>query len=145
MTLTEAISCMIVTAVMRSLSTSLRIKSLITPAKGTAAAQGEPLQILRYRPGQEYKPHSDALPGEANQRILTMLVYLNDGYRGGETLFLANRLKVRGEVGDALLFRNVDCDNRPDRNAVHAGLPVTSGEKFLRHPLDPLRAVAAGA
>lgn len=103
----------------------------IAAASGTRVKQGEPLQVLRYRPGQEYRPHSDVLPGERNQRVLTMLVYLNDGYRGGETFFMANGLKVRGEIGDALLFRNVREDGRPDENAAHAGLPVTSGVKFI--------------
>ncbi len=103
----------------------------IAAASGTLVAQGEPLQVLRYRPGQEYKPHSDALPGEANQRVATLLVYLNDGYSGGETHFLANGLKVRGEIGDALLFRNVKPDGRPDERGAHAGLPVTRGEKLI--------------
>lgn len=103
----------------------------IAAASGTHVAQGEPLQVLRYRPGQEYKPHSDALPGEPNQRVATMLVYLNAGYSGGETHFAASGLKVRGEPGDALLFHNVRADGRPDERATHAGLPVTSGEKFL--------------
>jgi prolyl 4-hydroxylase len=103
----------------------------IAAASRTHVSQGEPLQVLRYRPGQEYKPHSDALVGEGNQRVVTMLVYLNNAYRGGETHFLANGLKVRGEPGDGLLFRNVGLDGRPDDRAAHAGLPVTSGVKLI--------------
>ena len=57
----------------------------IAKASGIPVTHGEPLQVLRYRPGQEYKPHNDALPGTDNQRIFTMLVYLNDDYAGGET------------------------------------------------------------
>ncbi|HEX8669187.1 MAG TPA: 2OG-Fe(II) oxygenase [Allosphingosinicella sp.] len=103
----------------------------IGAASGTDPAQGEPLQVLRYRPGQEYKAHSDALPGGANQRILTMLVYLNDGYQGGETLFLENGLSIKGNRGDAILFRNADLTGRPDPAARHAGLPVRRGVKLL--------------
>lgn len=103
----------------------------LAAATRTHVAQGEPLQVLRYRPGQEYRPHSDALAGEANQRIATVLVYLNEGYEGGETLFLKTGLRFRGARGDALVFRNALDDGRADELAVHAGLPVTRGEKQI--------------
>ena len=100
-------------------------------ASGTSPDQGEPLQILRYRVGQEYKPHSDALLQTDNQRVRTVLVYLNDDFQGGETYFPAADLKVRGEPGDALLFVNAAADGRPDPAALHAGLPVTGGVKII--------------
>lgn len=103
----------------------------IAAASGTAVEQGEPLQVLRYRPGQEYKPHFDAIPGFANQRAMTMLVWLNEDYAGGETLFMKTGAKVRGRTGDALLFRNADAEGRRDEAAAHAGLPVTRGEKLI--------------
>lgn len=103
----------------------------IAAASGTAVAQGEPLQILRYRAGGEYKPHFDAIPGLANQRILTMIVWLSDGYEGGETHFLKTGAKLKGGVGDALLFRNALPDGRRDPDTGHAGLPVTGGEKLI--------------
>ena len=40
-------------------------------------------------------------------------------------------LAFKGDVGDALLFRNATDDGRPDPESLHAGLPVTSGEKLL--------------
>jgi prolyl 4-hydroxylase len=100
-------------------------------ASGTSALQGEPLQVLRYSPGQEYRAHLDALPAVVNQRILTMLVYLNEDYEGGETLFFSTGLKVRGSVGDALLFRNATNDGNPDPMSRHAGLPVQRGTKYI--------------
>jgi prolyl 4-hydroxylase len=103
----------------------------IAAATGTGVAQGESLQVLRYRPGQEYRPHFDAVPGEANQRILTMLVYLNEGYDGGETLFLKTGLSFKGGKGDALLFRNTLADGRADALSQHAGRPVAAGEKLI--------------
>jgi prolyl 4-hydroxylase len=103
----------------------------IAAASATDPMQGEPLQILRYRPGQEYKPHTDAIPGLDNQRILTMLVYLNDGFEGGETAFLEAGLTIRPRRGEGLLFHNVDMDGKPDPSVLHAGLPVTSGVKLL--------------
>jgi len=103
----------------------------IAAASGTKVAQGEPLQVLRYRPGGEYKPHFDAIPGFANQRVLTMIVWLNAAYAGGETMFVKTGLKVKGGIGDALLFRNALPDGRRDPDAAHAGLPVTAGEKLI--------------
>jgi prolyl 4-hydroxylase len=100
-------------------------------ASGTAPEQGEPLQVLRYRPGGEYKPHCDALPGLENQRVMTLLVWLNDGYRGGATAFPAAKLALRGAPGDAILFVNAGADGRRDPASAHAGLPVETGEKWM--------------
>jgi prolyl 4-hydroxylase len=103
----------------------------LAAASDTGVEQGEPLQVLRYRPGQQYRPHFDAIPGFGNQRILTMIVWLNDDYEGGETLFIKIARKLRGRAGDALLFRNALDDGRRDEAAAHAGLPVTAGEKLI--------------
>jgi prolyl 4-hydroxylase len=103
----------------------------IAAASGTRPEQGEPLQVLRYRPGGEYKPHFDAIPGFSNQRILTMIVWLNEDYEGGETMFMKTGAKLKGRTGDALLFRNALPDGSRDPDAAHAGLPVTRGEKWI--------------
>lgn len=103
----------------------------LAKASGTNVKQGEPLQVLRYLPGQEYRPHFDAFGETDNQRILTFLVYLNDGYGGGGTRFMRTNLAVNGRKGDALLFRNADDKGRPDPNSQHAGDPVEAGQKFI--------------
>jgi prolyl 4-hydroxylase len=103
----------------------------IAAASGTEVSRGEPLQVLRYRPGGEYKPHFDAIPGFANQRVLTMLVWLNEDYAGGETAFVKTGAKLKGRTGDALLFRNALPDGTRDPDSGHAGLPVTGGEKLI--------------
>jgi prolyl 4-hydroxylase len=103
----------------------------LAAASRTAPEQGEPLQVLRYRPGGEYKPHFDAIPGFANQRVATFLVWLNDGYEGGGTHFPTPGLNLKGRPGDAILFHNTGPDGRRDPAAGHAGLPVTAGEKLI--------------
>lgn len=103
----------------------------IAAASGTSYEQGEPVQVLSYEPGQEYKLHSDALPPGENQRAATVLVYLNEDYEGGETEFPAIDRAFRGRTGDAILFRNVDDSGEPDTRARHAGRPVTKGRKML--------------
>lgn len=121
------------------------INRRIAEATGTRWEQGEPLHILRYEPGQQYRPHFDGLPGAHNQRVLTCLVYLNEGFEGGETAF-ADEFTVKGRTGDAVIFANTTPDGRIDRRTQHAGLPVTDGVKFLAtrwirggryHPWEP--------
>lgn len=107
------------------------INRRIAAATGTLPEQGEPVQVLHYQPGQQYRLHSDALNGAANQRFLTFLVYLNDDYEGGATHFPAADLSVRCKTGDAICFANVTADRRPDPAMNHAGTPVTKGEKFV--------------
>ena len=107
------------------------INRRIAAASGTATANGEPLEILRYRPGQEYRPHLDAIPGAANQRVWTMLIRLNDGYEGGATVFPSVGLEIEGGAGDAILFRNLGADGRPIPASLHAGAPVRAGTKYL--------------
>lgn len=103
----------------------------LAAASSTDVAQGEPLQIISYRPGQQYRPHSDAFDRTDNQRILTMLVYLNDDYTGGETQFADGGPVIRGAIGDAILFRNANGAGNADPAARHAGLPVVTGRKLI--------------
>ena len=109
------------------------INRTIAAASGTDVTWGEPLHILRYRPGQQYRPHHDAhafAPVE-KRRVATALLYLNDAYEGGETNFPELGVTVRGQLGDLLIFHNLDSDSMPDMRMIHAGLPITSGEKWL--------------
>ncbi|MEO8141528.1 MAG: 2OG-Fe(II) oxygenase [Sphingomicrobium sp.] len=106
-----------------------QINACIAAASGTNQAWGEPLTILRYQPGQQYRPHHDA--GAQAARHWTALIWLNDDYEGGETDFPDVGLRVKGGVGDLLLFHNVTGDGTPDARMMHAGLPVTSGVKWM--------------
>jgi prolyl 4-hydroxylase len=73
----------------------------------------------------------DTIDGAPNQRFWTALIYLNDGYKGGETDFPRLDIRVEGAMGDALIFCSLDKAGRPDPLTEHAGLPVTSGTKWL--------------
>lgn len=103
--------------------------------------QGEPAQVLHYKPGQEYKLHSDTLR-EGNQRIQTFLIYLNEDFDGGETFFPHGNQYYKLPKGDAICFSNVMANMQPAKDAVHAGLPVKQGQKIIlsrwirQYPLD---------
>jgi len=103
----------------------------IAAATGIDVAHGEPLQVLSYRPGEEYKLHSDALPPGHIQRTDTFLVTLSDAFTGGETSFPRIGHALRGAVGEAFHFGNCDAAGQPHPDAWHAGLPVRSGRKLL--------------
>lgn len=107
------------------------INHRLAAVSGTKIEQGEPLTVLYYGPGQQYRPHVDTLARTDNQRIKTVLIYLNQGYGGGETRFLANGLTIRPVAGDAIMFDNVLPNGMPDIRSRHAGLPVTAGSKWL--------------
>lgn len=107
------------------------INRRIAALTNTHVAQGEALAVLRYGVGQQFKPHLDAFEHTRNQRITTVLMYLNDGFVGGETSFVTHGLKVKPRQGDAIVFDNVRADGRIDATARHAGEPVRSGVKWL--------------
>ncbi len=98
-------------------------------------------KILHYAPGETFAEHFDYLdPAEPayatelalrGQRTETFLIYLNDDFSGGETKFPRIGLSHLGAKGDSLLFRNVDAAGAPDDDTLHAGLPPTSGEKWV--------------
>ncbi len=103
----------------------------LAAASGTAFECGEAMQILRYRPGQQYRPHLDFVRAAENQRTWTALVWLNHDFEGGETRFTKTGLAVKGRRGDALIFRNALPDGQPDPASEHEGVAVASGTKFL--------------
>ena len=109
-----------------------RINRCIATATGTQTEWGEPLNVLRYRPGQQYRPHHDGRgSGDGTTRIMTALIWLNEQFEGGETDFPRLNIRVRGGLGDMLVFRNVHSDGSQDDRLIHAGLPVSQGVKWL--------------
>ncbi|RMX15202.1 2-oxoglutarate-dependent dioxygenase [Vandammella animalimorsus] len=100
---------------------------------------GEGLQVLRYGPGAEYKPHYDyfelgqpstaTLLRRGGQRVGTFLVYLNTPPEGGGTTFPNAGLEVTAQQGMAVFF-SYDKPH-PSTLSLHGGAPVISGEKWV--------------
>lgn len=113
----------------------------VAAATGLGRSQQEATNVLHYDPGQEFQPHFDFIdPAEprlrhevqqAGQRVLTALIYLNEDFEGGETEFPRLDWRFKGATGDALLFWNVTPHGGLEPNSLHAGLPPTSGEKWI--------------
>lgn len=102
---------------------------------------GEPIQILHYLPGAEYKPHFDyfdpAQPGNekvlamGGQRIATLVMYLNDVEAGGATVFPSIGLDVLPRRGSAVYFAYTTESGETDARTLHGGSPVVAGEKWI--------------
>jgi prolyl 4-hydroxylase len=96
----------------------------------------EPLQLLRYTPGQFYQSHHDYIEYEIKRkqgvRILTIFLYLNDVEAGGETDFPHLGLTVEPKLGRALIWPSVlnDDPNAADPRTQHQALAVKEGIKY---------------
>src|SRR6185312_10676767 len=96
--------------------------------------------VLHYAEGHEITEHFDFVDpnvpdydqeiAQRGQRIVTFLVYLNDGYAGGETEFPRLDIKHKGRAGEGLSFSNALADGRSDLRTLHAGRPPTRGDKW---------------
>jgi prolyl 4-hydroxylase len=112
----------------------------IAEAMGCPIDHGEGLQVLRYGAAARSTPHFDFLvpQNDANrasiarsgQRVASMVVYLNDVVGGGETTFPELGLAVAPQRGNAVCFEYANSAGQLDHATLHAGAPVTSGEKW---------------
>jgi prolyl 4-hydroxylase len=116
-----------------------RIERRIGQLVNWPVENGEGLQILRYAPGAEYRPHHDyfdpAQPGSptilkrGGQRVATLVMYLNAPTKGGGTTFPDVQLEVAPIKGHAVFF-SYDRPH-PMTRTLHGGAPVIEGEKWV--------------
>ena len=89
------------------------------------AGLNERLRYYRYDPGEKFSPHYDGAfeRSETERSFLTFMIYLNDGFRGGETKFYEpHNFSVLPERGKALIFVH---------RRLHEGSAVLSGRKYV--------------
>lgn len=117
-----------------------RLAQRLAALAGRDPRCAEPLAVLRYGPGQEYKPHHDGLGPQAlardplraaGDRVATVLAWLDVPASGGATLFPRLGLRIVPTAGDALVFSNLTPAGEPSPLALHAGEPVAAGEKWI--------------
>ena len=116
-----------------------RIEQRIADLLRWPLVNGEGLQILRYRPGAEYRPHHDyfdpahsgtpRILQRGGQRVGTLVMYLNTPEGGGATTFPDVGLQVAPVRGNAVFFSYERA--HPSTKTLHGGAPVTAGEKWV--------------
>lgn len=96
----------------------------------------EILQVLKYERNEYYKPHWDYFNfpptwvTTTNDRVATMIVYLNDNFTGGLTNFPELNINVIPKKGSALFFR-YDYLEEIKKLTLHTGMPVIAGTKYI--------------
>jgi len=116
-----------------------RIEARIARLVNWPVENGEGVQVLRYVPGAEYKPHYDYFdpnePGtptilrRGGQRVGTLIIYLAEPEKGGGTSFPDVHLEVAPKRGNAVFFSYERPD--PSTKSLHGGAPVLAGEKWI--------------
>ena len=113
----------------------IRVEKRIASIVGIPVEHGEGLHILQYKPGQEYKEHFDYFASTSksasNNRIATVVLYLNDVEEGGQTYFPKLNLSVYPKKGMAVYFEYFYNDQALNELTLHGGAPVVQGEKWI--------------
>jgi len=99
----------------------------------------EDMQVVKYEKGDYFKPHFDSVIemdpfffvcGE--NRALTMLIYLNDNFEGGETSFPNLNMEIKPIKNTGVLFHSLDINKKKTHpKALHGGSQVISGTKYV--------------
>jgi hypothetical protein len=83
----------------------------------------ERFRCYRYKPGMRFAPHKDGAfhRNENEQSFYSLLVYLNEGFEGGNTTFATEpEIAITPKTGLGLLFQHP---------IIHEGSVVTAGVK----------------
>ena len=107
----------------------------------TPIRNAEMFQVVHYKGGEEYRPHFDSFDSATElgkkywepggQRMITVLIYLNNVEDGGETYFPELNISIEPKKGNVLVFHNTITETTNIHpKSLHAGMPVKSGEKW---------------
>jgi len=79
--------------------------------------------LLKYEEGECYDAHCDQLGGREVPKIMTVMMYPNDDYEGGEVYFPRQDIEIKPTAGDVIVF--------PSGFAFpHGTKPVKSGTRY---------------
>jgi prolyl 4-hydroxylase len=102
----------------------------------------EKMQVVKYEPNGFYIDHFDAscddkkecveFEKNGGQRVLTMIIYLNDDFTGGTTRFKNLQKEFQPVKNNSLLFYSLQKNgNKCHPLSLHSGMPVKTGEKYI--------------
>ena len=130
---------------------NLILSKIIEQVSGYDIRNQESTSLLKYEPGEQYRPHHDYFDenfpegrkaiGNRGNRVMTGLIFLNDNFTGGQTQFYnedqSPGITVHPKRGRLLLWMNMNIIynyanviKRKNIKSMHAGLPVISGKKY---------------
>ena len=127
---------------------NVALRSRVAALVGVPSSEHlEPTQVLRYRPGQRYRPHRDTISAArgldaGGQRFASVVVSLNDppdtvaSDTAGTRFPLAGNLTVRPAAGGAAVFYLATRINASgaivdDPAALHEGRPTTGWTRYV--------------
>jgi len=118
------------------------IISRVCDLTNTPFENAENLQVVKYEKDGYYNEHFDSVTNtsgnakfflsQGGHRIITMLIYLNDDFTEGGTRFVVLNKDIKPPKYHGILFHTLDKNkNRCHPKALHAGLPIKSGNKYI--------------
>jgi predicted 2-oxoglutarate/Fe(II)-dependent dioxygenase YbiX len=116
---------------MTNIKDSYGLKDKLKKTLGFPELDIECFQFLKYEAGGEFKPHFDAVGGgNPNDRLFTCIVYLNEDYKGGETILHHNNKVFKPETGKLILWKNL-LSGKSNPHSLHSGAKVIEGVKYI--------------
>jgi predicted 2-oxoglutarate/Fe(II)-dependent dioxygenase YbiX len=91
------------------------------------------LTLLRYDPGDFFKPHFDAVTQTPStlKRAVTAVLCLQAPSAGGELLFPNVNMAFPCRLHHAVVWANLDVRGQPNAASLHASAEVTAGRKIV--------------
>lgn len=121
-----------------------RVEHRIEEITGLDLRESEELQVVNYEIGGYYGPHLDAsrptnvdndntsaIAKHKNDRLATVLIYLNKVVAGGSTAFPRLNLSVLPIENSAVIWYNIKRNGNVDNKTLHSGCPVLLGLKWV--------------
>lgn len=111
------------------------VKEIINPYYGIEIQSAEAVQFLKYGIGGKYDVHIDAeslwhvksenklVWKKSMERDISILIYLNEDYEGGELVFPNQHISLQPKAGMLVAFPS-------DHHFAHGVKPVTDGTRY---------------
>lgn len=118
-----------------------KIIQKVCDIEGYSIEQSEDIQVVKYEVNGYYNEHHDSCCDDDDacrefikdgNRILTMVIYLNDDFEGGATRFPILDKNFKPKKYSGILFYPMNKDgDKCHENSLHAGMPIIKGEKYI--------------